>query len=107
MFGYSSSTPKIKAVNFPKGKIEICLSDGRIISCPITKFPEIKKLSSKQRKNYSLLAGLGIMFEDSGLVYHISDFLGKHNDIGMSETNTNSYIFAVAEPIIKYKKITT
>jgi hypothetical protein len=104
MFGYSSSVPKIKMISFPKGRIELLLSDGRIVICPLTKFPEIKKLSSKQRKNYNLLAGLGLMFENSGTVYHISDFLGKCNEVGISVNQTEHYISKVAEPAIKYKK---
>ena len=104
MFGYSSSTPKIKAVHFPKGKIELFLSDGRSIVCPLTKFPEIKKLNSIQRKKYNLLAGLGLMFENSNTVYHVSDFLGKYNDVGISTNYKSDYISAVAEPSIKYNK---
>lgn len=81
--GLLNGTPKIKKINFPKGKIQIFMNDGRIITCPLNKFPEIKKLSIRERKKYSNLAGFGIMFENSDSVYHISDFLGLHNTQGL------------------------
>ena len=80
---FSNGFPKITAVKFPKRKIQVILSDGRIILCPLNTFPEIKKLSPQQRKRYGTLAGIGLAFEDTDEVYHISDFLGLHNNMGL------------------------
>ena len=81
--GFLNGEPKIDKVKFPVGKIKLVMNDGRIILCPIDNFPEIQKLSISERKNYSNLAGFGIMFENSDEIYHISDFLGLHNTIGL------------------------
>ncbi|HDY87261.1 MAG TPA: DUF2442 domain-containing protein [bacterium] len=79
MSEFFNNTPRIKTVKFPKGKIHLYLNDGRIIYVPISKFPEIKKLSVEQRKRCNKLAGFGLMFDDLDEVYHISDFLGANN----------------------------
>lgn len=69
--------PKIKNLKFPNGKIEIYLEDGRIISVPLKYFPSIKKLTILKRKKWSILDGIGFLFEDSNEVFHLYQILGK------------------------------
>ena len=75
--GYSESMPLIKAVSFPEGKIALELKDGRTVTVPVNKFPEIEKLTASQKRNHKTLAGLGLMFDDFDMLFHISDFIGK------------------------------
>ena len=75
--GYGDVFPQIKAIRFPKGKIELHLADGRVLILPLSKFPEIERLSPSQKRKHKLLAGTGIMFDDLDTVFHVSDFLGK------------------------------
>ncbi|TAL61268.1 MAG: DUF2442 domain-containing protein [Bacteroidetes bacterium] len=93
--GYSSVTPLIKSVRFRGSKIILDLADGRMLMLPLSKFPEIERLSASQKKKYKLLAGTGLMFDDLDTVYHVSDFLGKENMSAFS---------MVAEPKAKYGK---
>ncbi|OFY66555.1 MAG: hypothetical protein A3H98_00245 [Bacteroidetes bacterium RIFCSPLOWO2_02_FULL_36_8] len=81
--GFLNGNPKIEKMKFSKGQIQIVMNDRRVIFCPLDSFPGIKKLSLKERKKYSNLAGFGIMFENSDEVYHLSDFLGLHNTQGL------------------------
>lgn len=82
-WGFSQSNPKISKVVFEIGKIILFLSDKRIIVSPISKFPDIKRMSLNERKRCRLLAGYGLMFEKSNKIYHLSDFLGLHNANGL------------------------
>ena len=111
--GYSDTLPLIKKILFPTGKIELQLADGRIITLPINKFPEIEKLTKAQRLKHKTLAGMGIMFDDCDTVFHVSDFLGKTFSIDaypVSKRTNKSYSLAkdianeAAEPKANYKK---
>ena len=109
--GYSNAIPLIKEVRFPEGKIVLHLYDGRIISVPIEKFPEIEKLTAAQKRKYKTLAGIGLMFNDCDSVFHISDFLGKTLSVEsfpVIKKPIKSYIESPArqlsEPKVKYKR---
>lgn len=94
--GYGNISPIIKSVRFPKEKIVLQLADGREVTLPVNKFPEIENLTPIQKRRHKLLAGTGLMFDDLDTVFHISDFLGK----GIS-----SDFSLVAEPVVKYGKV--
>lgn len=82
--GYWNATPEIKQVEFQNGKIILKLADERIVIVPLDKFPGIKKLSTAQRKQcHIIIQGIGIFFDDDDHVYHISDFLGAENKVGL------------------------
>ena len=98
MHGYVKSASYIKQIRFPRGKVELLLSDGRVIISPIDYFPEIKKLSPVQRSRYHIIGGVGFDFDDSNEVYHLSDFLG----VPFFEMNTGEKHAVVNEPGIKY-----
>jgi|ERR1051326_1357974 hypothetical protein len=91
MKGFSNTFPKIKSLHFRGNNIELSLADGRIISAPLSKFPEIKKLSPIQRKKYHIMGGVGFDFDDSDEVYHISEFLGENNSVPSLEKKIKPY----------------
>ena len=52
---------KVAQVRFPRGRLEIELKDGRIISAPLSWFPRLEHASPEQRAKWELsAAGLGI-----------------------------------------------
>lgn len=61
-----------------RGKITVKLSDGRIVIVPIKYFPELKKLSIKKRKKYTIVDDTTVLFAFSDFVYHLDDFWGKN-----------------------------
>ncbi|HMQ98904.1 MAG TPA: DUF2442 domain-containing protein [Ignavibacteria bacterium] len=63
-------------VDFDKDTMRIHLHGGRILSIPVNKFPEIKKLSASQRKSYHISGGISLDFDNSDEVYHINELLG-------------------------------
>jgi hypothetical protein len=63
-------------VDFIKETMRIYLQGGRILSVPVNKFPEIKKLNSTQRKAYHISGGISLDFDGSDEVYHINELLG-------------------------------
>lgn len=78
--GFWDNIPTIKKVSFPlKGKMQIDLSDKRIIIVPVSAFPSIKKLSITERKHWYLL-GNGITFDHSNEVIHIEQILGNYQN---------------------------
>ena len=64
------STPSPTAVlalnvRFTDDALIVALSDGREISTPLEWFPRLRDATSKQRKNWRLIAkGIGIHWED-------------------------------------------
>ncbi|MBI5305333.1 MAG: DUF2442 domain-containing protein [Chloroflexi bacterium] len=52
-------------VRFTDDSLIVALSDGREISAPLEWFPRLRDATSKQRKNWRLIAkGIGIHWED-------------------------------------------
>ena len=89
--------PRITKLGFSKrGWIDIYLQDKRIISIPKDFFSNVKKLSLKQLKKWSILhcgeEGDGFTFDDCNEVYHLEQVLGKYDD----------YKHLVNEPQEKY-----
>ena len=76
--GYWDSTPKIKNISFPvRGKMQVSLTDGRVIIVPLSAFPSIQKLSTNEREKWFLIGG-GISFDKSNDVIHIEQILGNY-----------------------------
>ena len=62
--GFWDVVPQIKSVSFPlRGKWQVDLVDGRSIIMPISAFPSLKRISSKERKNWYLIGG-GVTWDD-------------------------------------------
>lgn len=109
MSGYSNIKPEIKSIRFSGTNFVLSLVDGRKISVPLNKLPEIKKLSASQRKKYHIIAGVGFDFDDCDEVFHISEFLGDDNSLISTEKQIQYYpnasaLSTVAEPKAKYKR---
>ena len=63
----ASSPTAVLALNvrFTADALVVALSDGREISAPLEWFPRLRDATSKQRKNWRLIAkGIGIHWED-------------------------------------------
>jgi len=81
MEGYLNKKPVIKKITFMhKGKFDLHLQDGRIITMPLSEFPDIKKLTAAQRKKWYVLDDVGFSFDDCNEVYHIEQVLGKYEN---------------------------
>ena len=88
--------PRITKIGFTKrGSMDIHLNDKRIVVVPLDFFADIKKLSSEQRKKWSVISGEGFTFDDCNEVYHLEQVLGNYNDY--------KYRF-VGEPRVQYEK---
>lgn len=61
-------------LTFPRGRIELHLADGRLLSVPVRAFPEIRKLRLAQRQQWQILDGIGFTFQDSDAGFHLRDF---------------------------------
>jgi len=81
MEGFVDIIPVIRKITFhQKGKFEIHLGDGRIVSVPLSAFPAIRKLNSAQRKKWYVLDDTGFSFDDCNEVYHIEQVLGRYEN---------------------------
>lgn len=75
--GYLDIKPQIKSVCFPKrGKFQVDLQDGRIIVMPVSAFPSLKKVPTKERNNWFLIGG-GVSWNSCSEVIHIEQILGS------------------------------
>ena len=80
--GYWDVEPRIKSVSFPRrGKFQVELQDGRVIIIPISAFPSIKKVPSKERANWYLMGG-GVSWDSCPEVIHVEQILGDYQKYG-------------------------
>ena len=76
--GFGDVVPQIKSVSFPlRGKWQVDLVDGRSIIMPISAFPSLKRISSKERKNWYLIGG-GVTWDACSEVIHVEQLLGDY-----------------------------
>jgi len=53
--------PRVEQVDFPAGRLEVSLRDGRVISAPLEWFPRLARASDDERRTWEPSAGgLGI-----------------------------------------------
>lgn len=80
--GYWDVEPRIKSVSFPRrGKFQVELQDGRVIIMPISAFPSIKKVPSKERSKWYLMGG-GVSWDSCPEVIHVEQILGDYQKYG-------------------------
>ena len=80
--GYWDVEPRIKSVSFPRrGKFQVELQAGRVIIMPISAFPSIKKVPSKERANWYLMGG-GVSWDSCPEVIHVEQILGDYQKYG-------------------------
>lgn len=70
-------TTGIKNLDFAKnrGKMAVSLSDGREVIVPLSMFPDIKKMSLKDRDGWMILDDQFFTFEKLTKVFSLSDIL--------------------------------
>lgn len=78
--GYWDVKPKIKRLTFPKrGKFQVDLQDGRSVLMPVSAFPSLKKVPTKERNKWYLLGG-GVTWDSCPEVIHIEQILGNYKN---------------------------
>ena len=67
----------IKSLDFSghRGKLCAVLTDGRVILVPISFFPDIQKLSVKEREDWMILDDQYFSFEHMTRIYSVLDLL--------------------------------
>lgn len=66
----------IKSLDFSqRGKLVAKLTDGRVIICPISFFPDIQKLSTRERNDWMILDDQFFTFHRLSRVYSVTDLL--------------------------------
>lgn len=67
----------IKNLDFTslKGRMKADLTDGRQVIIPIRMFPDIKKLSVKQREEWMILDDQFFTFNDLSTIYSVEDLM--------------------------------
>ena len=58
-----------------RGKMTVYLTDGRVLMIPLSFFPEIKKLSLRQRNEWMVLDDQFFTFVGMSKVYSVTDLL--------------------------------
>ncbi|MCH8317441.1 MAG: hypothetical protein IIA88_02930, partial [Bacteroidetes bacterium] len=75
MEGIIDIKPVISNIKFTtKGKMDVCLQDGRVIVVPLKYFPSIQKLNANQRKRLQIIDDVAFTFIASPELYHIEEF---------------------------------
>ena len=67
---------KMVRVSFDNDSMLVYLYSGRIITIPLNKYPQIKRLTRHQREHYHIAGGISLDFDDSDEVYHVEELLG-------------------------------
>ena len=67
----------IKKLDFTtyRGKMLVCLTDGRQVIVPLSFFPDIKKLTLKERASWIILDDQFFTFANLSKVYSIEDIM--------------------------------
>ena len=67
----------IKKLDFgvKRGAMAVYLTDGREVIVPISMFPDIKRLTMAQRKDYMIMDNQYFSFEALSKIYSIKDVL--------------------------------
>ena len=59
--GYWNVKPKIKRLSFPRrGRFQVDLQDGRSILMPISAFPSLKRVPTKERDKWYLMGEVSL-----------------------------------------------
>ena len=75
--GYWNVKPKIKRLSFPRrGKFQVNLQDGRSILMPISAFPSLKQVPTKERDKWYLMRE-GVTWDSCSEIIHIEQIIGN------------------------------
>ena len=77
MCKYKDTNLGIKKLDFKvkRGTMAVYLTDGREIIVPVSMFPDIKRLSRKQREDYMIMDDQYFSFEALSRIYSVKDLL--------------------------------
>ena len=77
MCKYKDTDLGIKKLDFgqKRGMMAVYLTDGRVVFVPVSMFPDIKRLSNKQREEWMVLDDQYFTFENMTRVYSVLDLL--------------------------------
>ena len=85
--GYWDVKPTISKLAFPaRGKFQVVLADGRQITMPISAFPSLKRVPTKERDNWYLMGG-GVTWDSCPEVIHIEQILGNFQNYAHETEN--------------------
>ena len=67
----------IKKLDFrvKRGAMAVYLTDGREVIVPVSMFPDIKRLSRKQREDWMIMDDQYFSFENLSKIYSVKDLL--------------------------------
>ena len=77
MCKYKDTTLGIKKLDFnvKRGAMAADLTDGREVIVPVSMFPDIKRLSRKQREDWMIMDDQYFSFEAISRIYSVKDLL--------------------------------
>ena len=77
MCKYKDINLGIKKLDFgqKRGMMAVYLTDGRVVLVPVGMFPDIKRLTSKQRGEWIILDDQYFTFEHDSRIYSVKDVL--------------------------------
>lgn len=77
MCKYTDTDLGIKKLDFgqKRGMMAVYLTDGRVVMVPVGMFPDIKRLTSKQREEWMILDDKYFTFEHDSRIYSVKDVL--------------------------------
>lgn len=77
MCKYKDTNLGIKKLDFgvKRGTMAVFLTDGREVIIPISMFPDIKRLTRKQREEWMIMDDQYFSFEALSRIYSIKDLL--------------------------------
>ena len=61
--------------NVKRGAMAVFLTDGREVIVPVSMFPDIKRLSRKQREDWMIMDDQYFSFENLSKIYSVKDLL--------------------------------
>lgn len=77
MCKYNDTNLGIKKLDFgvKRGMMAVYLTDGRVVLIPVGKFPDIKRMTAKQREDWMIVDEQYFTFEHDSRIYSVKDVL--------------------------------
>ena len=77
MYKFKDTNLGIKKLDFnvKRGAMAAYLTDGREVIVPVSMFPDIKRLSRKQREDWMIMDDQYFSFEALSRIYSVKDLL--------------------------------
>ncbi len=77
MCKYNDTNLGIKKLDFgvKRGMMAVYLTDGRVVLIPVGMFPDIKRMTAKQREDWMIVDEQYFTFEHDSRIYSVKDVL--------------------------------